>query len=204
MQKKQAGAARSSLKTTIHLRALLEVTDGAHAPSWFKFTATNSCEWLILLSLMSLLWPKAVMILMSLLNSTTNWKLAIDIKKATINSNAWKVVGANHAPSEINSPINLNDLSWKVIETVFAVIDLEYPNLLAVCTPNLLAVCTPSKIGLHLESTISLWRRLTLKWAQLLVKSCLWFAGLHLLWFGQDLKWLLIPNQLMQQPTEMW
>ena len=36
---------------------------------------------------------------------------------------------------------------------------------------------------------------------QLLV---LWFAGLRLLWFGRDLKYFLISNWLMQQPTEMW
>jgi hypothetical protein len=29
--------------------------------------------------------------------------------KATINSNAWKVVGANPAPSNFDSPINLRD-----------------------------------------------------------------------------------------------
>jgi hypothetical protein len=40
-----------------------------------------------LMSLMILFWPKALMSLMSLLNSSTNWKSAIDIK-ATINSNA--------------------------------------------------------------------------------------------------------------------
>jgi hypothetical protein len=101
-----------------------------------------------------------LMTLTSLLNLTTNWKSAIDIE-ATIYSNAWKVVGANCAPSEMNLPIIFNNLLQKMIETVFAVIDLEYPTI---CMRDLLAVCTPSNVGLHFELIISLWRRQTLKW----------------------------------------
>ena len=40
--------------------------------------------------------------------STINWKSAIEVK-ATINLNAWKIVGANFASFEIDSPINLMD-----------------------------------------------------------------------------------------------
>ena len=40
------------------------------------------------------------------LNSTTNWKLTIEVK-VTINTNAWKVVEPNCAPSESDSTINL-------------------------------------------------------------------------------------------------
>jgi hypothetical protein len=40
--------------------------------------------------------------------STINWKLAIEVK-ATINLNAWRVVGANCASSKIDLPINLRN-----------------------------------------------------------------------------------------------
>ncbi len=39
---------------------------------------------------------------------TINWKLSIEVE-ATVNSNARKVVGANPAPSDFDSPINLRD-----------------------------------------------------------------------------------------------
>jgi hypothetical protein len=42
------------------------------------------------------------------LNSTTNWKFTIEVK-VTINTNAWKVVEPNRAPSESDSTINLRD-----------------------------------------------------------------------------------------------
>ena len=113
-----------------------------------------------------LLWPKTLMSLMSSLNSTTNSKSLIDIK-ATIDSNAWKAVGANRAPSEIYSPINLNDLLQKVIKTVSAVFDLEYPTIFM---RDFLEVCILSNVGLHLESTISSWRWPILKWG---AASCL-------------------------------
>jgi hypothetical protein len=37
--------------------------------------------------------------------STINWKPAIEVK-AAINLNAWRIVGANCAPSKIDLPIN--------------------------------------------------------------------------------------------------
>ncbi len=41
-------------------------------------------------------------------NLTTNWKSTIEVE-VTINSNAWKIVGASCAPSESDSTINLRD-----------------------------------------------------------------------------------------------
>jgi hypothetical protein len=45
--------------------------------------------------------------------STINWKLGNKVK-ATIYSNAWRVIGANSAPSKIDLPISLNSTLKKV------------------------------------------------------------------------------------------
>jgi hypothetical protein len=49
---------------------------------------------------------------------TINWKLAIEVK-ATINFNAWRVVGANCASSKIDLPINLRDKLGVILCVLF-------------------------------------------------------------------------------------
>ncbi len=50
--------------------------------------------------------------------STINWKLAIEVK-ATINLNAWRVVGANRASSKIDLPINLRNKLGVILCVLF-------------------------------------------------------------------------------------
>jgi hypothetical protein len=57
---------------------------------------------------------------------TINWKLAIEVE-ATINSNAWKVVGANCDSSKINLPINLWVKLGVIVCALFAVLSFIEP-----------------------------------------------------------------------------
>jgi hypothetical protein len=49
---------------------------------------------------------------------TINWKSAIEVE-ATINLNAWRVVGANHASSKIDLPIKLRDKIGVILCVLF-------------------------------------------------------------------------------------
>ncbi len=57
--------------------------------------------------------------------STINWKLA-NKAETTINLNAWKVVGANSAPSKIELPINLRDKLGMLFATGSCIDPFEY------------------------------------------------------------------------------
>ncbi len=57
--------------------------------------------------------------------STINWKLAIEVK-ATINLNAWIVVGANCASSKIDLPIELRDKIEVLLCVLFELRDLAH------------------------------------------------------------------------------
>jgi hypothetical protein len=57
--------------------------------------------------------------------STINWKSASEVQ-ATINLNAWKVVGTNSAPSKIDLPIKLRDKLGTLFATGSCVETFEY------------------------------------------------------------------------------
>jgi hypothetical protein len=57
--------------------------------------------------------------------ATINWKLANKVE-ATIYSNAWRVVGANSAPSKIDLPISLRDKHGTLFATGSCVESFEY------------------------------------------------------------------------------
>ena len=57
--------------------------------------------------------------------STINWKSAIEVK-ATINLNAWRVVGANCASSKIDLPIKLRDKIGVILCVLFELRDLVH------------------------------------------------------------------------------
>ncbi len=91
------------LNTSINLKDLLQMVaeaTSAHAPSQFGFKN----------------------------RLTINWKSAIEVK-ATNNLNAWKVVGANSAPSKIDLPIKLRDKLGVILCVLFELRDLA-------CTAN--------------------------------------------------------------------
>ncbi len=83
----------SELNTSIKLIDLLQMVaeaTSAHAPSQFRFKN----------------------------RSTINWKSAIEVE-ATINLNAWRVVGANRASPKIDLPINLRDKLGVILCVLF-------------------------------------------------------------------------------------
>ncbi len=56
---------------------------------------------------------------------TINWKLEIEVE-ATINLNAWRVVGANCASSKIDLPIKLRDKIGVILCVLFELRDLAH------------------------------------------------------------------------------
>ncbi len=97
-----AGTEKSSseLNTSINLIDLLQMVaeaTSARAPSQFGFKN----------------------------RSTINWKLVIEVK-ATINLNAWRVVGANCASSKIDLPIKLRDKFGVILCVLFELRDLAH------------------------------------------------------------------------------
>jgi hypothetical protein len=90
----------SELNTSINLIDLLQMVaeaTSARAPSQFGFK--NS--------------------------STINWKSAIEVE-ATIDLNAWRVVGANCASSKIDLPIKLRDIIGVILCVLFELSDLTH------------------------------------------------------------------------------